>query len=150
MIRRILFVADMSAYAPVVLGHAQEIAKSFSATIDILHTIEPMGVFAEAVLGTYVSDETLTELREKKFSSILACLRQRMVDNFVSEFENSELLGDILVEVGEPADILLAYVERQSCDLVVMGSNSSAGRLELIKLAQQITDRGRVPVMLVP
>lgn len=144
MIRRILLAVDMSANSPVTLGFAQEMASQFSAKIEILHVIEPVGVFAQAVLDTYAPDQALYG---KGLEPILNHLRQSMTDNFISEFDDASMLAGVHVEVGRPAEVVVDYLKMSSIDLVIFGSSHSG---DVGAIAQKVMRSQKAPVMVVP
>ncbi len=53
-LRSILYATDLGLYAPYVLQHALSLAKAFGAELHVVHAVEPMGLFAESVLQTYL------------------------------------------------------------------------------------------------
>ena len=56
MIRSILYATDLGLYAPYVLQHALALTRAFNASLYVVHAVEPMGLFAESVLQTYLDD----------------------------------------------------------------------------------------------
>ena len=54
MIRSILYATDLGLYAPYVLQHALSLTRAYSAELYVVHAVEPMGLFADSVLQTYL------------------------------------------------------------------------------------------------
>ncbi|MDX5371024.1 MAG: universal stress protein, partial [Pseudomonadaceae bacterium] len=65
MLRSILYATDLGLYAPYVLQHALALTRAFRAELHVVHAVEPMGLFAESVLQTYLDEGRLQELRSK-------------------------------------------------------------------------------------
>ena len=59
MIRSMLYATDLGLYAPVVMQHALELARTFNASLYVVHAVEPMGLFAESVLQSYLDEQAL-------------------------------------------------------------------------------------------
>ena len=54
MIRSMLYATDLGLYAPFVMQHALALARTFNADLYVVHAVEPMGLFAESVLQSYL------------------------------------------------------------------------------------------------
>ena len=65
MIRSILYATDLGLYASYVLQHALAMSRSFKADLYVVHAVEPMGLFAESVLQTYLDVFTHHYLQAK-------------------------------------------------------------------------------------
>lgn len=85
MLRSILYATDLGLYAPYVLQHALSLAKAFGAELHVVHAVEPMGLFAESVLQTYLDEKTLQELRSKGLSRVMASIELRVLEGFRDE-----------------------------------------------------------------
>ena len=82
MIRSILYATDLGLYASYVLQHALAMRRSFKADLYVVHAVEPMGLFAESVLQTYLDEDTLGELRRNGLNTVMASIEQRVLDGF--------------------------------------------------------------------
>ncbi len=65
MIKHILFATDLGLYGPYLMKQLASVVQSTGATVDILHAIEPMGLFAESIIDTYMPDKEREYLRNK-------------------------------------------------------------------------------------
>ena len=54
MIRSMLYATDLGLYAPYVMQHALALARTFEAELYVVHAVEPMGLFAESVLQSFL------------------------------------------------------------------------------------------------
>ena len=79
MIRSILYATDLGLYAPYVLQHALSLARAYGAQLYVIHAVEPLGLFAESVLQTYLDDDTLKELRAKGLGTVMSSIEQRVL-----------------------------------------------------------------------
>ena len=156
MVNTILYATDLGLFGPYMLEHVGDLARSHNAKVYVLHVIEPLGIFADAVLESFVPDESKTNLREYGFNEVMASIRDNVraaFDNDVNELEGSEVwLKDIHVIGGSPAEVILTDAEAIKADLIVLGSHS--GRSDIVtpigSVATKVLQLSPVPVYLVP
>lgn len=82
MIRSILYATDLGIYAPVVMQHALGMARGFSADLYVIHVVEPMGLFTESVLQSYLDEQSLNQLQQQGMHTMLMNIEQRVLDSF--------------------------------------------------------------------
>ena len=82
MIRSMLYATDLGLYAPLVLQHALALARTFKADLHVVHAVEPMGLFAESVLQSYLDERALNEFHSEGLSTVMASIEQRVLDSF--------------------------------------------------------------------
>lgn len=85
MIRSMLYATDLGLYAPYVMQHALELARTFNADLHVVHAVEPMGLFAESVLQSYLDEQALNEFHSQGLSTVMANIEQRVLDSFREE-----------------------------------------------------------------
>ncbi len=155
MIKKIAFATDLGVLGPYVLCHALEISKQFSAKVDVIHVIEPMGVFAESILDTYLPAKDLEMLRKQGMQDVMVTIKERVVATMTSEFASNDdesYLGEVSVIRGQAADTILHYVDDKDIDLLVMGTLGESGEMTqgLGSVSSKILQRSSVPVLMVP
>lgn len=156
MIRSILYATDLGLYAPYVLQHALAMTRAFNADLYVVHAVEPMGLFAESVLKTYLDEAVLTEIRTNGLSGVLASIEQRVFEGFRDELgdaQDMEMVRAVRVVQGDPPQVILAEAQRFNVDLLVVGSHSShsaAQDIPLGRTATRLVQLAEVPVYLVP
>ena len=155
MIRRVVFATDLGILGPYVLCHALEISRQFNAKVDIVHVIEPMGVFAESILDIFLPQEDLDHLRREGVQDVMGTIRERISDTMASEFTgdgDEAFLGDIHVVRGQAAESILTYADDQHADMIVMGTHGEHGELAtgLGSVAAKVLNRAAVPVLMIP
>ncbi|KEZ74312.1 universal stress protein UspA, partial [Pseudomonas syringae pv. syringae FF5] len=123
-----LYAADLGLYAPYVTQHALALARTFNAELYVIHVVEPLGLFAESVLQSYLGEEALKELRGRGVNAFLSGIEQRMLDGFREELgeghSDLSLIRTVRVVQGEPASVILEQAHRLNVDLLVVGSHS--------------------------
>jgi len=156
MIRSILYATDLGLYAPYVLQHALAMTRAFKADLYVVHAVEPMGLFAESVLKTYLDEAVLTEIRTNGLSGVLASIEQRVFEGFRDELGDArdmDMVRAVRVMQGDPPQVILAEAQRFNVDLLVVGSHSShsaAQDIPLGRTATRLVQLSEVPVYLVP
>lgn len=156
MISRILYPSDLGLYGRHVLNHVKCLAQRYQAKVRVIHAVEPMGVFADTVLDTYIPEELIHELRLEGEQEVMAAIRDRVMQVLEEEFVDAdfdlEQVEEVEVVLGDAADCILSEAERHRSDLIVMGAHShSSDRTTLLgSVASRVLQLTTVPVYLVP
>ncbi|MBM7059398.1 universal stress protein [Pseudomonas sp. UL073] len=155
MIRSILYATDLGLYATYVLQHALFLARAFRAELHVIHAVEPMSLFAESVLKSYVDQDTLEEIRNKGLSTVMTSIERRVLDAFRDELDGADdlaLVRAVRVVQGDPPQVILEETKRLAVDLLVVGSHSHGVELEVPmgRTALRLLQLAEVPVYLVP
>ena len=156
MIRSMLFATDLGLYAPYVMQHALALARTFKADLYVIHVVEPIGLFAESVLQSYLDETALSEWQSKGLSTVMATIEQRVLDSFREEWGEGEQdlqwIRSVKVIQGDPCEVILDQLRKLSVDLLVVGSHSQATgvAVPLGRTAARMLQLSPVPVYLVP
>mgnify|MGYP001569213255 CR=1 FL=1 len=155
MIRSMLYATDLGLYAPLVMQHALTLARTFNADLYVVHAVEPMGLFAESVLQSYLDEQALNDFHREGLNTVIASIEQRVLDSFREEFgEEDELerIRAVRVLQGDPSQVILDQVQKLSVDLLIVGSHSHGVGAEtpLGRTAARVLQLAKVPVYLVP
>src|SRR3979490_1522724 len=128
MIRTILFGIDLGPYTPYVMQHALELARTFNAHLYVIHAVEPMGLFAESVLQSYLDEQALNELHDQGLNTVMATIEQRVMDSFREELgaerRDLALIQSVKVLQGDPAQVILDHASRLCVVLLILGIHS--------------------------
>jgi nucleotide-binding universal stress UspA family protein len=156
MIRSMLYATDLGLYAPYVMQHAVELARTFSADLHVIHAVEPMGLFAESVLQSYLDEQALNDFHSQGLNTVMASIEQRVLDSFREELgegmQDLALIQSVRVFQGDPAQVILEQAAKLSVDLLIVGSHSHEAGVEtpLGRTAARVLQLAKVPVYLVP
>ncbi|NBA93695.1 universal stress protein [Pseudomonas sp. R5(2019)] len=156
MIRSLLYATDLGLYAPYVMQHALTLARAFNAELYVIHAVEPMGLFAESVLQSYLDESTLTNLQNQGVTTVMANIEQKVLASFREELGEGQqdlaLIRAVRVRQGDPAEVILDQAERLAVDLVIVGSHSQGAGAEipLGRTAARVLQLSKVPVYMVP
>ncbi|WP_312933968.1 universal stress protein [Pseudomonas sp.] len=155
MIRSLLYASDLGVYAPFVMQHALAMARTFDASLYVIHAVEPMGQFAESLLQSYLDERTLDQLHSQGVNTVLATIEQRVLENFrdeLGEAADLALIKAVRVRQGDPAQVILDQVERVQADLLIFGSHSHGAGVDVPigRTAVRLLQLSTVPVYMVP
>lgn len=156
MLKTILYATDLGLYGPFLLEHVCELARRHDAQVHVVHAIEPIGLFADAILKTYVPDTVKSELQRGGIESVKDAIRLQVKHAFEDDFIDFEGDRDWIAEVhvldGTPADVILRQAERLAVDLIVLGTHGSSANpcTALGSVANKVLQLSKVPVYLVP
>ncbi|MDX5372407.1 MAG: universal stress protein, partial [Pseudomonadaceae bacterium] len=138
------------------LQHALALTRAFRAELHVVHAVEPMGLFAESVLQTYLDEGRLQELRSKGLSTVMESIEQRVLEAFRDEMGESQqdmqLIRSVRVAQGDPPQVILDEARKLGADLLVVGSHShgAAHDIPLGRTAARLLQLAETPVYLVP
>lgn len=156
MIRSILYATDLGLYAPYVLQHALSLARAHHADLYVLHVVEPLGLFAESLLQTYLDAASLSDLHANGLDRVMASIEGRVFDSFCDELQESAeeapSIRAVQVRLGDPPSVILQMAEDLAVELIVVGSHSQ-GQFSAAGLGRtclRLLQQTRVPVYLVP
>lgn len=156
MVRSMLYATDLGLYAPYVMQHALALARTFNAGLYVVHVVEPMGLFAESVLQSYLGEEALQALHGKGVHAFLEGIEQRMLDGFREELgeghSDLSLIRTVRVVQGEPASVILEQAHKLEVDLLVLGRHSASAQegASIGRTVARVLQSCGVPVYLVP
>ena len=155
MIRTILFATDLGVSTAYMLQHVVPLATACRARVVVLHVVEPLGSLANAVVKSYLPQESGEALSAQGLEDMLAAIRARVKDELAQEYldsgEDMDCIDDILVLQGSPAQVILDEAGRLQVDLIVMGSHGLRADDHMLgSVANKVLQRSKVPVFVVP
>jgi len=154
-IKTILYAADLSETSNFAFSYAASIANRYDASINILHVIKDATTSSEGLISNVIGD--------KKWQDILNRNKIEIVENFRRQLENfcdqtrSEmsacpfLVGNILVEIGNPVDKIVQEAAKDIYDMVIMGAHGHgtiAGTV-MGSVSRRVLRRCQKPVLVV-
>lgn len=156
MIRSMLYATDLGLYAPYVTQHALALARTFSAELYVIHVVEPMGLFAESVLQSYLGEDAWHDLHNSGVGAFMDGIEQRMLDGFREELgegnKDLSFIRTVRVVQGEPSSVILEQARELSVDLLVVGSHTHQAKEgeSIGRTAARVLQLSEVPVYMVP
>lgn len=157
--RKILYATDLSATARHAVRYACSLGNQYGAQVNVLHVVPN-------ILDTYASDAGISldagemekkrgELNQEAVNKALEKIRQRIHDtsrSVVREIPKCPLDAEkIMVQVGEPAERIIATATEGDYDLVIMGTHGHSRLDDLMigSVARDVVHGCPVPVMVV-
>jgi nucleotide-binding universal stress UspA family protein len=150
-IKKILYATDLSKNSSYAFLYATDMAKRHSATIIILHTIEPIPPYAEVYTG-------ITEVMKRKQQEETVEEIKKHLQDFCKKAETQigppcvELISKILVRVGYPPVEILNTADEEGCDAIVLGTHGKGflAHTFLGSVSSSVLHRTRKPVFIIP
>ncbi len=154
--KTILYATDLGGEMRPVFRHALSLARQYRAKILMLHVAEPLGTTGEWVLNAYLPDKKQALQSEKKIlKKVLKRMRRRLEKFYQDELiegDDDQLVSDILVVSGQPAEQIMRQAEKYKADIIVVGShvNRVLSSALLGSTARKLTQHADRPVLVVP
>ena len=142
-IERILWPTDFSENAALALPLVTSLAENYGAEIHILYVMKDYPAFG-AHYGDYdpKEKETMQQMERN--------LAEKRLDDICSKFLNACPLYFRHVSVGEPAKVILKFVQDNAIDLVVITSRGSESHFDFGSVANRVIKCTTVPIITVP
>jgi nucleotide-binding universal stress UspA family protein len=150
-IKKILFATDLSKNSVYAFFYAIHMAKRDEAKIVIMHAVEPI-----APMLVNFEDFKYQVAKDRWEESVLK-FKERIQDISIKAdartgVSSVDLISDILIRPGNPAEEILRVADEEGCDVIVLGSHGK-GFLEktfLGSVSSSVLLRTRKPVFVIP
>lgn len=150
--KTILYATDLGKNMRPAFRHAISLAQHYQAKIIMLHVAEPIGNTGMAVLELYVPDMS-DDFEQEELRGILKKMEKRLENFYTEELgKDSELVSDVAVVTGRPAEEIKKYAAANDVDLIVMGTHTTSGfgASLLGSTARKLINISDRPVLVVP
>ncbi|MCK9273648.1 MAG: universal stress protein [Syntrophales bacterium] len=154
-IKKILYATDLSKNSAYAFRYAINTAQKHEAEVVTLHVIEPLPQNAQIWMDLYVKDNKNKYL-EENMKKAAETIRERwkiIKEKELADYPESAVReGNILVEEGYPAEVILRVADENNCDVIVMGTHSKGAVMHtfLGSVAERVLRRTRKPVFIIP
>ncbi len=141
-IKKLLFPVDLSTVSSKIASSVIGFGEAFDAEIHLLHVAATMA----EVVGVYGPDLILDDFE----SEVLEKAKSEL-EKFEQQFFATYPKKKSMVVKGDPADQIIAYIEGEKVDLVVMGTHGRKGidKIMFGSVADQVVRNSPVPVLTV-
>ena len=141
-VKKILFPIDFAANFETLVPWVKTFADKFDATVYVLFVAQDLAHFA----SFYVPHGNIEEFQQQALDSA----KKRMVaavEEFFQKFPKLETR----VELGSPAEQILAFVKKEKVDMIIMGAHGRAGLDRVIfgSVANKVIKSASCPVLAV-
>ncbi len=150
-IKTILFATDLSKNSAYAFYYAVHLAKRDEAKIVILHVVEPLP-------RMLVSFEDFDhQVARDRWEQTVKQFKEKIQDVSVkvdarTGISSVDLISEILIRPGHPAEEILKVVDEAGCDVIVLGNHSKGffGQKHLGSVSKSVLQGSQKPVFLVP
>ena len=142
-IERILWPTDFSENAAQALPMVTSLAQSYGAEIHILYVMKDYPAF-----GVHYGDFDPKE--KESMQQMEKELAEKRLDDICTKFLNACPLFFRHVSVGEPAAVILKFVQENDIDVVVITSRGSESHFDFGSVADRVIKCTTVPIVTVP
>jgi len=164
-IKKILYATDLSENARYVFGYAVSLAEKYSASITMLHVVHEVPMLADISVTGYIDADRWEQIKKHHLNEARQALIGKkkehlavkdVLDQFAENARNAEgtanfSLDDVIVEIGNPVELILEVAENRNCDIIVMGKTGQ-GLIEgalMGSTAARVVRRSKKPVLVI-
>ena len=135
--KRLLLGIDGSEDSYKAASFAADLAERLGASVTLIYVVSDKSTVGFIAKPTYVSEE-----------NVLAGGRLDRPKKYLQE---RNIPFDTVVEMGDPADVILRMADR-GYDAIVVGTRGLSGLREMVmgSVSQKIVQHSRIPVLVVP
>jgi len=163
-IKKILYTTDLSESTRPVVQFAVSLAKKLDARLYLLHVVEPLSDSHGLLIEAYLSDEMVqkakevaAKMREETSQRVLDQIKSRVERICAKDFDatpeqRQQLVDDIRVVSGPPAEAIVREADDLDVDLIIVGGHTGFSLKSTIlgSTARKVTHLSRKPVLVVP
>ena len=162
-IKKILYATDLSENAVHAFAYAVSLANLYGAGITILHVLAKYP--GEEFVTNMISAETWEEIKQRNYAGARdqligkrrgqAALKEALQvfsEEAQPDAEDRAFVTDeILIESGQPAEVIVECAKKQNCDLIVMGTHGQSALAEVLigSTARWVVRHSSIPVLVV-
>ena len=156
-IKKILYATDLTKNSTYAFYYATDLARKHDAKIVILHCVEsiPPSVYSQGI-----TEDVLKLIRKNKEEEKVqdAAEIKQLLLQFCQNAESQigppcvNLVSEIIVKEGYPANEILNTSEEKECDVIVLGTHGKGWLKQtfLGSVASSVLSRTRKPVFVIP
>jgi nucleotide-binding universal stress UspA family protein len=140
-VQKILCPVDFSEFSNKAFEYAASFSARYKARLYVQHVIEPF-----TVLFTYERFPGWRELYAE-----LRAEAQEALANLISSIGALKVPPETVLEVGDPADLILKLAQKEHVDLIVVGSHGRRGWQRLVtgSVADRVLRKAHCPILTV-
>jgi len=143
LIKNVLVATDFSEPSAAALNYGRELARTFAATLHVLHV-------ADSMYSQFGVDSYSTVLPELQRDVEAAALKQ--LDRLIHDDDRVELHAKPVLITGlAKAAAIVGYANEQRVDIIVMGTHGrgAVGHLLMGSVAERVVRTAACPVLTV-
>jgi nucleotide-binding universal stress UspA family protein len=154
-IKKILYSTDLSENSKFAFSYAASLANRYDAAITILHVLKDAKPTAESLVTNVLGAERWKELLDRSKTELMEKLRHRL-ESFCEETKSALpacpfMVKEVIVKIGDPVEEIMAEVEKNDYDLVIMGARGHGALSDAVlgSVSRRVLRRCSKPVMVI-
>ena len=163
-IKTILYPTDLSKSARFAAAYAFSQADAYGAKIIFLHVLPDVPEMIDRSVIGYIGEDQWESIKQSHFHDAREALIGKSNDHVVvrqvlAQFsrtakpdqEGSAAEDEILVEKGNPVEVIVRVADQRDCDLIVMGTHGQGTLADAMlgSTARRVVRRSSRPVLVV-
>ena len=165
VIKKILYTTDLSQNARYAFAYAVSLSTLYGAQITLLHVMPEIPISLDTGIAGYISTEHWEKIKaghmEEAKQALIGKRKDRMLaravlDQFCKDMNQDHCdvrigADDIIVERGNPVELILSESKARNCDLIVMGTHGHGTLADAMlgSTARRVVRRSAIPVLVV-
>lgn len=153
-IKNILYATDFSTRSGRAFDYALTLARGQNARLHMLHVIEPMSDEMRTTLSMFVADTKTRQMAlDRRLETVREILEERQAKFWeqISDQSLREMVEEIRIVEGFPAEAILKTAEELPADMILMGGHAHGfSHTFLGTVAKRVLRRSRIPTLIVP
>ena len=154
--KKIVVTLDGSPFAAQALPHARQLAAALDAELILLEVVPEVEVAGDLAdtIGTlihidHVADRDLS--KAERAQRHLVEKNERALRDLAKTIRSENIKTDLVVDVGKPAEQIVAYTKHHEVDLLVMSTHGRTGMEHLVygSVAEKVLHEANCPILLV-
>ncbi len=143
-LKNILVATDFSRPSDAALAYGRALARSFGATLHVVHVVGNISTLAYGADAYAISTP---EMQQELEDAARKQLAELLIDNDPAPLPTRQ----VLLTSNAPASAIVDYAGRQHIDLIVTGTNGRGGMAHLLmgSIAERVVRTAPCPVLTV-
>ena len=143
-LKNILVATDFSEPSEAALLYGQALARTFKATLHVLHVVDSV---SSVVYGAEAYSASIPEMQQEIEDSA----RKQIADLLVDNDEDALPTRQVLLTSHAPASTIVEYAGQEGIDLIVTGTHGRGGVAHLLmgSVAERVVRTAPCPVLTV-
>jgi nucleotide-binding universal stress UspA family protein len=142
-VKKVLWPTDFSDNAAAALPYVESLSQKYQTEVHVLYVIEELG-YHEPWYGEF----------DRSHIEKIHQWERETAEKRLDEICESHLKGCPLyikqIAIGDPAQEIIRYIEKEKPDMVVMATHGRRGHFHFGSVAEKVVKTSPVPVVTIP
>lgn len=142
-VKKVLWPTDFSKNAAAALPYVESLSQKYQTEVHVIYVIEELG-YHEPWYGEF----------DRSHIEKIHQWERQMAEKRLDEVCENHLKGCPLyikhIAIGDPAQEIIRYIEKEKPDMVVMATHGRKGHFQFGSVAEKVVKSSPVPVVTIP